>query len=289
MGAGRDLFGVRRDGSEFPVEIGLNPIETDEGAFVLVSIVDISERKRAEERLRLAAEDLARSNADLEQFAYAASHDLQEPLRMITSYLQLLEKRYGAGASEGARECIHHAVQGARHMGQLIDGLLAYSRAGSSRLNMTRFPAAEAVAQAANNLQAAIAASGAEVHCDELPVIEADLVLVVEVFQNLLGNAIKFCAGRRPRIEVSGASSVEGWVFRVRDNGIGIDPAYAERIFGVFQRLHPRDQYPGSGIGLSICRKIVELHGGSIRLAASSEQGSEFLFTLLAHAARDGR
>lgn len=280
MGAGRDLHGVRRDGSEFPVEIGLNPIETDEGTFVLVSIVDISERKRTEEHLRLTAEDLARSNADLEQFAYAASHDLQEPLRVITSYLQLLERRHADRLPPEARMCIDHAVQGARSMGQLIDGLLAYSRAGTSGLRPAAFPAAEAVAQAAKNLEAAILASRADVLWNELPVIEADRVLVVEVFQNLLGNAIKFCSGRPPRIEITAESSESGWTFRVRDNGIGIDVTYAERIFGIFQRLHPRDRYPGSGIGLAICRKIVERHGGSIRLDQSSTQGSEFVFTL---------
>lgn len=279
MDAGRDLFAVRQDGVEFPVEIGLNPVETDEGAIALVSIVDISERKQAEERLRLAAQDLARSKAELEQYAHAASHDLKSPLRLITSYLQLLEQRHAAGLGDGARECIQHALQGARHMGQLVDGLLAYSLVGAKGLTVTRFPAAEALARAEENLRSAIGASGAEVRTGDLPVVEADRALLIEVFQNLLGNAIKFCA-QSPRIEVSGSSSGEGWTFGVRDNGIGIDAAFAERIFGLFERLHPRDQYPGSGIGLAICRKIVELHGGSIRLAAGTERGSEFVFTL---------
>ena len=289
MGAGRDLHGVRQDGSEFPVEIGLTPIETEEGAFVLVSIVDITERKRTEEHLRQTAEDLARSNADLEQFAYAASHDLQEPLRVISSYLQLLEKRHGSALPPEARMCIDHAVQGARHMGQLIDGLLAYSRAGTSGLSLTTFAAGEAVAQAAKNLETAIQASRAEVHWGELPALEADRVLMVEVFQNLLGNAIKFCRGRSPLIEITAEGLARDWTFHVRDNGIGIDEAFAERIFGVFQRLHPRDQYPGSGIGLAICKKIVERHGGSIRLQGSSEHGSEFAFTLPKCNPRRGR
>jgi len=158
--------------------------------------------------------------------------------------------------------------------------LLAYSRAGTSGMQATRFPAERAVAQAALNLKTAIETSRAELTWSRLPEVDADFVLLVEVFQNLLGNAIKFCSGRRPRIEVSAGSSGKEWVFRVRDNGIGIDAPFAERIFGVFQRLHPRDQYPGSGIGLAICRKIIERHGGSMRLGPSGDQGSEFVFTL---------
>ena len=275
MGAGRDLFGRRKDGTEIPVEIGLNPIETDEGLFVLASVVDISARKRAEEELR-------RSNEELERFAYVASHDLQEPLRTVTSYVQLLARRYRDKLDADAAEFIEFAVQGAMRMQRLIEDLLAFSRVGTRAAALVPTDANAALDAALENLKAAAGEAGATLTRGPLPTVLADPVQLGQLFTNLVGNAVKFRGTEPPRVQIGAERDGTQWVFRVRDNGIGIDPQYFERIFVIFQRLHGRNEYPGTGIGLAVCRKIVERHGGLIWVESEEGGGATFSFTLFA-------
>ncbi len=273
MGAGRDLYGVRKGGVEVPVEIGLNPIETEDGMFVLASVVDITERKRVETELR-------RSNDELEHFAYVASHDLQEPLRMVGSYVQLLKKRYEGKLDRDADDFIGYAVDGALRMQRLIEDLLAYSRVstrGGMPVPTDANAALEAVRQ---SLALAIEETGASVTSDPLPTVPADPGQFEHLLLNLVSNAIKFRGSDPPRIHVSAARTETGWQFSVNDNGIGIEPAYFERIFVIFQRLHGREEYPGTGIGLAIAKKIVERHGGRIWLESELNRGSTFHFTI---------
>jgi PAS domain S-box-containing protein len=275
MGAGRDLHGRRSDGTEVPVEIGLNPIETDDGMCVLASVVDISARKRAEQELK-------RSNEELERFAYVASHDLQEPLRTVASFVQLLERRYGATLDADAKDFIGFAVDGAKRMQQLIDDLLAFSRVG--RLGGAFVPIAADVSVdiSIENLGAAITESNAVIERGELPVVLGDATQLRLLFTNLIGNAIKFSGPARVVVRISAVRDGSFWRFSVSDNGIGIDSQYFERIFVIFQRLHLREDFAGTGIGLAICKKIVERHGGRIWVESEPGKGSTFSFTLRA-------
>jgi len=242
---------------------------------------DITERKRAQGVLRAAYDELARSNAELQQFAYVASHDLQEPLRMIGSYTQLLEKRYGEQFDQDAREFMAFIVDGATRMKQLIEDLLAYSRVGTRGREMRPVQSQAALDKALINLRAAIEASGAGVTHGPLPEVRADDTQLVQLLQNLIGNAIKFRKKDEPlKIHVGAEDAGAEWRFSVADNGIGIEPQYYERIFMVFQRLHTRDEYPGTGIGLAICKKVVDRHRGRIWVESRPGQGSTFRFTL---------
>jgi light-regulated signal transduction histidine kinase (bacteriophytochrome) len=241
---------------------------------------DVTERKEAETALRVAHEELKRSNAELEQFAYVASHDLQEPLRMVSSYTQLLVRRYGDRLDGDAREFTAYIVDGAARMKQLIEDLLAYSRVGTKGKEFKPVPVESALRRAIVNLRAAIEESGAAVTYDAMPVVQGDDTQITQLFQNLIGNALKFRSASVPRIHVSSSQKEKEWEIVVSDNGIGIEAAYFERIFMVFQRLHNKGEYPGTGIGLAICKKVVERHGGRIWVESAPGTGSAFHFTL---------
>ena len=235
---------------------------------------------QANASLEQRTQDLQRSNSELEQFAYVASHDLQEPLRKVASFCQLLQRRYGGQLDEKADQYIEYAVDGAKRMQLLINDLLAFSRVG--RVEQERVPvgAAELLAQAEANLATAIRRARAEIEAGDLPVVMAEPTLLTAVFQNLISNAIKFRGERSPRVRVSAERDGDFWVFAVADNGIGISSDYAERIFVIFQRLHDKATYPGTGIGLAMTRKIVEYHGGRIWLDTTARTGARFCFTL---------
>lgn len=266
-----------KDGTKKNIAWGFMTMGDKNYAFGL----DLTQRKNAEEKNRLYTEELARSNLDLQQFAYVASHDLQEPLRMISSYLQLIERRYKDKLDEDANTFIHFAVDGANRLQALIAGLLDFSRIKTHGQTFARVDVAVVLDGVCRNLGSLIAESGANVRYGKLPVIFADEAQIARIFQNLLQNALKF---RRddipPAIEITAEKTDTGQVFCVHDNGIGIEKQYFERIFSIFQRLHTREQYPGTGIGLSICKRIVERHGGKIWLESTIDTGTSFYFSI---------
>jgi signal transduction histidine kinase len=241
---------------------------------------EIAVRRQTEEVLAQRTDELSRSNAELEQLAYVASHDLQEPLRMITSYLQLLEQRYKNKIDPDANEFIEFAVDGAKRMQRLIDDLLTYSRLGSRAKPFHSVNSAQVVKDAMRSVQMAIEESGAVIECGTLPVIVGDGAQLAQLFQNLIANAIKFRRGQPPHIRIDAQADGKAWRFSVQDNGIGIAPEYFDRIFVMFQRLHTRGAYPGTGIGLALCKRIVEHHGGRIWVESEPGKGSTFKFTL---------
>jgi signal transduction histidine kinase len=242
---------------------------------------EVSERSAAEHALREKTDALARSNAELEQFAYVASHDLQEPLRMVSSYVQLFEKRYANQVDAQAKKYIDYAVEGAKRMQALIGGLLEFSRVGRVDEPSGRVDMSAALEQALLNLRSSIEESRAVVTHGPLPVLTGNASRLAQVFQNLVGNAIKFHrTDEPPVVHVSALRKRREWLFAVRDNGIGIDPQYLDRIFVIFQRLHTRAEYPGTGIGLSICKKVIEHHGGRIWVESKPGAGTTFHFTV---------
>jgi PAS domain S-box-containing protein len=276
-----EFAGQRQNGTEFPLELSLSAFHTSKGLFFSAILRDITERKNAERALQAKAEELSRSNQELEQFAYVASHDLQEPLRMVANYTKLLGTRYAAKLDTDAQEFIGFAVDGALRMQALIRDLLQFARVGTRGKEFKSTEAGKVVEDAVTNLSGSIEESKAEVIVDTLPTINCDASQLAQVFQNIIGNALKF---RRkdatPVVRVSAARDGAAWVFSIKDNGIGIEPKYFERIFQMFQRLHGRDEYPGTGIGLALCKKIVERHGGRITIASEPGQGTTFAFTI---------
>jgi signal transduction histidine kinase len=242
---------------------------------------EVAERASAEQALREKTDALGRSNAELEQFAYVASHDLQEPLRMVSSYMQLFEKRFAGQVDPQAKKYIDYAVEGAKRMQALIGGLLEFSRVGRIDEPFGPVNTDAALDQALLNLRSAIDENQAVVTRGALPNVTGNAGRLAQVFQNLIGNAIKFRRpDQAPSIHVSAAARVKEWLFTVKDNGIGIDAQYVDRIFVIFQRLHTRSEYPGTGIGLSICKKVIERHGGRIWVESQPGAGATFLFTL---------
>lgn len=253
---------------------------TQDGGVVGI-YVDVTGRKNAEHQLRATVQELERSNTDLEQFAYIASHDLQEPLRQVASYTQLLERHYGPQLDDNAREFIRYAVTGARRMRDQVNDLLAYARVNRQDRAFGIVDSGEALRTALANLHTAITSSGAQVHAGALPAVRGDRALIVQLFQNLVGNAVKYAkTDIAPDVLIEAVPLGGHWRFSVSDNGIGMDERYADRIFRIFQRLHSRDQYDGTGIGLAICKRIIERHDGDIWVESVPDEGSTFYFTL---------
>jgi PAS domain S-box-containing protein len=274
----------RRDGTVFPAMVTTSPIQDSKGVVngIIGISADITERRRSEEALSRHAKELARSNAELEQFAYVASHDLQEPLRMISLYTQLLARRYQGKLDADADEFIGYVIGGAGRMHQLINDLLTYSQVSSEAKQFKPTDCETVMRHVLADLRAKVEQLGAEVSYDRLPRVKADPSQLGLLFRNLIDNALKYHGQEPIRVHVTAEQRGREWLFSVRDNGIGIDPQYAERIFVIFQRLHNHSEYPGTGIGLAICRRVVERHGGGIWVESQLGQGATFRFTLSA-------
>jgi PAS domain S-box-containing protein len=277
---GREVEGLRKDGGKLLLELSVGEARQD-GTRVFVGIVrDISERKRADRERQRALDELARSNQDLEQFAHVVSHDLQEPLRMVSSYCELLRRAYRGRLDDDADRFMDFAVDGAQRMQLLIQDLLAYARVGSRGGAFKKAEVDRSLELALVNLQEAIAESQARISVDPLPVVFADEVQLAQLLQNLISNAIKYRRDEPPEIHISVEPRGAFWAFAVTDKGIGIEPRFARSIFEVFKRLHSRTEFPGTGIGLAICKRIVERHGGEIWLDCEYGDGARFHFTL---------
>ncbi len=271
---------VRKDGAMLWVEEMAQAVYDRNGALNILAVcLDITERKRAEEDLIKAMEELSRSNRDLEQFAYAVSHDLQAPLRTISGFAQILAEQHRSKFDAETDKCINFIAAGAMRMQRMIEDILTYSRVGRRGAEFSAVDFEPLLSQAIENLHASIEERGAVITRDPLPAAKADQSQMILLFQNLLGNAIKFSAGP-PHIHVSAARKGSEWVFSVRDNGIGIDPGQFGRLFILFQRLHTEKEYPGTGVGLAVCKKIVERHGGKIWVESEPGKGSTFYFSL---------
>lgn len=279
MGAGRDLFALRKDGTEIQVEIGLNPIETAEGHMVLASIIDITERKMQELTLKKQVE-LEVKNKELEQFAYLASHDLQEPLRTVSNYMQLFEEEYSGRLDESAKKYIQSVNTATKRMSILIKSLLGFSRLGRNK-KLSYVDVSKIINDVIADLETMIRTSNAVIEVHDMPEIYAYETELRLLFQNLIANALKFRkVNIRPEIQIRAERLNQKWKFSVIDNGIGIAPKHFEKVFSIFQRLHTQEEYEGNGIGLANCKKIVELHDGEIWVKSNLGEGSTFNFTV---------
>ncbi|HET7819343.1 MAG TPA: ATP-binding protein, partial [Bacteroidia bacterium] len=275
-----ELPALRKDNKEIDIRLSISPTLLKGNHFFIGFMSDISFRKNSEALIQQKSEELIRSNKELEQFAYAASHDLQEPLRIITSYIQLLEKGYKDKLDDEARIFINFTVDAARRMHVLINDLLAYSRVGFLAKEFEQSDINVVIKMALENLKISIVETNAKIKFEALPTINADLSQMTQLFQNIIGNAIKFSKDRVPEIIISAKDNLSHWLFSVSDNGIGIQKEYLDKIFVIFQRLHSIAEYPGTGIGLAICKKIVERHGGKIWAESEIGKGTTFYFTI---------
>jgi chemotaxis family two-component system sensor kinase Cph1 len=278
-----NFLAKKSDGSHFISQALATALYTENGEHIgfQSANIDITERIKSRKKLKNALEDLKRSNAELEQFAYVASHDLQEPLRMVASFTQLLQKRYIDKLDQDANDFINYAVDGAIRMQSLINDLLAFSRVGTQKAAFNETDMNLILEQVKSNLSYSIKDTGAIITNDPLPVVIADESQMIQLIQNLISNAIKFQKkNATPIIHISGKTEENQWIFSVKDNGIGIDPQFFDRIFIIFQRLHKKDEYGGTGIGLSVCRKIAQRHGGKIWIESEPDKGTTFYLTL---------
>lgn len=281
MGAGLQLLAQRKNGSTLPVEISLSGTEVEGQRCVIAIVRDVSDRRRLEGDLQRLVAELKRSNEELEQFAYIASHDLQEPLRVVSGYTQLIKRRYAGQLDAEAEEYIDFTVEGVKRMQALINDLLAYARLTTRGREFKSTDLAKLTKQVLLYLAPVIDEASATIEVGSLPTVMGDASQLTQVIQNLLSNALKFRSTERPvTIKILAERKSEDWVISVEDNGIGIAPEYKDRIFVAFQRLHTRDHYPGNGIGLAICKKVIERHHGRIWVEPAPRHGTVFYFTL---------
>jgi PAS domain S-box-containing protein len=280
MGTGLELYALSKAGHEIPVEINLNSVELEGATFVVAAVRDVSRQKQSEISLQQTVAELLASNAQLEQFAYAASHDLREPLRGLNYYLQLLEKRHQADLDESARFYLERALLNVKRIVIMVDDLAAYAKLHNRPPQTEWIDSAAVLKRVLTRLEGAILANEAEITAGDLPMVAANPIQLGTLFEYLLDNALKFRRKIKLKIHIQAEKQGDFWAFSVTDNGLGIETQYLERIFQAFQRLHTRQEYPGNGLGLAICQRIVENHGGRMWVESEFGHGSTFYFTL---------